>query len=318
MNKNNLSDEEINAILKKNNKTNIKGRIWNILGFITLAYFIYVIFTADGYMNTGELNGYEIMLTCVYILFFCLGIHFTCEADSSAKENAAVPIILTILKEAFENVKYDPQKFLEVKLLQKANIFKFDEVSGSDYVQATYKGVNIKMSDIEISSATDVAFSKGNLAGSEELHFSGLWIVCDFHKKLSTELTLFERRGIGKLFTFGSTQTEYSDFNKKFYISTQNQHEAFYILTPHMMEYIIKMDKKADGDTYMSFLQEGKVHIAINSGMNAFELANLSTNANELRERFRNEILYVTDLIDELHLVDTFFAKNVNNKKKSK
>ena len=38
-----------------------------------------------------------------------------------------------------------------------------------------------------------------------------------------------------------------------------------------MMEFIISMDKKADGDTYFHFQKDGKVHIAINSNRNLFE-----------------------------------------------
>ena len=36
-------------------------------------------------------------------------------------------------------------------------------------------------------------------------------------------------------------------FMKRFCVKAENQQEAYYILTPHMMEYIIKMADKSDG-----------------------------------------------------------------------
>ena len=39
-------------------------------------------------------------------------------------------------------------------------------------------------------------------------------------------------------------------FMKRFCVKAENQQEAYYILTPHMMEYIIKMADKSDGTVY--------------------------------------------------------------------
>ena len=61
------------------------------------------------------------------------------------------------------------------------------------------------------------------------------------------------------------------------------------------------MDERAGGNTYLRFLKEGKVHVAVNSGRNHFEPDNLEdAGLDALRHRFRNEVQYVVDLIDAL------------------
>lgn len=134
-------------------------------------------------------------------------------------------------------------------------------------------------------------------------------MICDFGKTLSAEVKLSKRSKLDRLFRSKGIQTESEEFNKRFCIQSESPVEAFYILTPHMMEYILGMQSKGGGDVYMSFLREGKVHIAINSGRDSFEAEKGTVNAAALREKFVGEIRYITDLIDELRLVDTLYQK---------
>ena len=135
----------------------------------------------------------------------------------------------------------------------------------------------------------------------------------DFGKELSADLLVSKARKkvplLGKR-RKNKVESENAEFNKEFSIYSDSAHDAFYVLTPHMMEYIMEMNKKSQGNSYLRFQKDGKVHIAIDSGRDSFELGSVKKiNVQELREQFIEEIRYITDLIDELRLVDTLYLR---------
>lgn len=228
--------------------------------------------------------------------------------EKRMKEVVGAPIIRSVLKEVFEHVEYSmferlPDHLLEVNEMDFP--FDIDRIEGSDYIRATYHGVQIEMSDIKLIDRQSSGKHTRYVT-----QFEGLWMICDFGKTLSADLLLRERQS--KLFRFAENlfrsddtiETENEEFNDKFIIRSDSEHDAFYILTPHMMEYILQMDRKSAGDTYLRFMRSGKVHIAINSGRDSFEMES-GDDPGLLKQRFVSEIRYITDLIDELRLADT-------------
>lgn len=92
--------------------------------------------------------------------------------------------------------------------------------------------------------------------------------------------------------------------------SCDSVHDAFYILTPNMMEHIMAMDRRAGGKVYLRFLREGKIHVAVNSRRDHFEVGSLNdADLPSLRMKFRGEVRYVTELIDALLTVDTLYKQ---------
>ena len=70
------------------------------------------------------------------------------------------------------------------------------------------------------------------------------------------------------------------------------------------------MADKRGGEVYMSFLRKGKLHIAVKTNRDFFEMGSGSPDAAALRRKFTGEIRYFTDLIDELKLTDTIYKQN--------
>jgi len=101
-------------------------------------------------------------------------------------------------------------------------------------------------------------------------------------------------------------------FSKRFCVSASNPQEAFYILTPHMMEYITAMADKSGGAVYMSFLRNGKMHVAVQTGRDFFELGKTNTDAETLRRKFLGELRWFTDIVDTLRVEDTIYKKEAN------
>ena len=101
-------------------------------------------------------------------------------------------------------------------------------------------------------------------------------------------------------------------FDTRFCVRANNPQEAFYILTPHMMEYITAMADKSGGLVYMSFLRSGKMHVAVQTGHDFFELGKTNTDAETLRQKFLGELRWFTDIVDTLRVEDTIYKKEAN------
>lgn len=224
------------------------------------------------------------------------------------KANFGAPLMRNALSMVFDRVEYEPFRRLpdHVMRLDEMKLpFDVDRIEGSDHVRAMYKGMELEFSDIKL-----VDRRSNGKSTSYVTVFEGLWLVCDFGKPISSGILLRERNGasirfLEKIGHGGNViETENAAFNEKFLIVCEDQHDAFYVLTPHMMEYILEMDARGMGVSYLRFTRDGKVHIAIHTGKDLFEV-DTKTQPDMMIEKFLQEIHYVTGLIDTLHLSDT-------------
>ncbi|MCL1823445.1 MAG: DUF3137 domain-containing protein [Oscillospiraceae bacterium] len=191
---------------------------------------------------------------------------------------------------------------------------KWDKCSGSDMVQGRYKGVNISFSDILLTKR-----KRSGRRTYDETVFKGQWLTIELAKQVDGELKLIER-GAGDKFKRSKSdiETENVAFNQKFQILTNNPHSAFYVLTPHFMDYINSMDMKARAKTSMWFNKSfGKscVHVALNNNSDLFEFNARQINSPysfaPIRDNIKREVRYITGVIDELLLNDYLFNANI-------
>lgn len=217
-----------------------------------------------------------------------------------------------VLSEIFDDVEYDAYRHISPEVIHASGAFPFayDKVSGGDYIKASYRGVGLELCDLMLEEEvrTTSTDSDGNSTSdtSNRIVFVGQWLILDFHKELSADLGVFE--GLRK--QYDQIETENAEFNKRYGISCDSVHDAFYILTPNMMEHIMAMDRRAGGKIYLRFLREGKIHVAVHSRRDHFEVGNLNdANLATLQLKFRSEVRYVTELIDALLAVDTLYKQ---------
>ena len=99
-------------------------------------------------------------------------------------------------------------------------------------------------------------------------------------------------------------RTESEVFNKRFAVKADQEQEAFYILTPHRMENLLKVADRCSGSLYLSFLRNGTIHIFVDSNENFFELGKGKADASDLRNKFRSQIRWYTSMIEALQLTE--------------
>ncbi len=288
-----MSDIELEAKVRKVHKRSMIGVAMIVLGVLGAILCIIPAFFI------GVVAGFIVAV---------VGIIIRKKYADEVKRLISENLVRSALGSVFEDVQYDAFGHIPDSVVENTNMnfpFDFDEISGSDYVRATYQGLNVEMSDLTLVNVTTRVDSDGHIHHDRTTVFRGMWRICDFGKELAADLIISERTAIGKKLGLGGVKTENEAFNKQFHIESGDEHTVFYVLTPHMMEYIVQMDAKGAGDTYMHYTRQGKVHIAINSKRDSFEIGHGKPDVAALREKFLSEIRYVTDLIDELRLVDT-------------
>ena len=250
-----------------------------------------------------------IPLAIVFIVIALIGGYLLEKNSSKLKKLLSDNVINGVIKEALgDAVEYNPWG----KINPGSMVFPFSYncADGSDHIKAVYNGLNIELGDIELIDETeDTDIETGQTETSRNTQFKGQWLTCDFGKELSGEVYISEwtkkdRRSMKSNVTMDNEQ-----FSKRFCVRADNPQEAYYLLTPHMMEYIITMADKSGGTVYMSFMRNGKMHVAVKTVRDFFELGKSNADVGKLRQKFLGELRWFTDIVDTLRVEDTLYKK---------
>ena len=237
--------------------------------------------------------------------------YLSSSSSSTLKKLLSDEIIGSVLKETLgDTVEYNPWGRLEPGYM----VFPFDynKATGSDHIKAVYNGLNIELSDIELINEEETTDADGNTERSSATFFKGQWLICDFGKELSGEVYISERGKKDRIKMNSNVTMDNEQFSKRFCVRASDSQEAFYILTPHMMEYITAMADKIGCTVYMAFRRDGQMHVAVKTGRDFFELGKSEANVEGLRQKFWGELRWFTDIIDTLRVEDTLYKKEIN------
>ena len=292
-----MTNEQLESNLKS---LQIKATITKLLTYAAGAAMIIVWF----------FMGNLVMGLVLLVIALVFG-YLSAKSSSTLKKLLSDNIIGGVLKEALgDAVEYNPWG----KINPGSMVFPFSYncAGGSDHIKAVYNGLNIELGDIELINETENTDENGNTQKNSQTCFKGQWLTCDFGKELSgqvyiSEWTKKDRRSMKSNVTMDNEQ-----FGKRFCVRADDPQEAYYLLTPHMMEYITAMADKSGGTVYLSFLRSGKLHVAVQTGRDFFELGKSNANVGELRQKFLGELRWFTDLVDTLRVEDTLYKKESN------
>lgn len=239
-----------------------------------------------------------------------LGLQWS-KAGGMVKKLLSDNIISAVIKEALgDGVEYNPGG----KIQPGSMVFPFtyNQVSGSDHIRANYNGLNIELGDIELLNVTEDTDENGNTQRQTDTCLKGQWLICDFGKELAGEVYISEWTKKDRRKMKSNVTMDNEAFSKRFCVRADNPQEAYYILTPHMMEYITSMADKSGATVYMSFLRTGKMHVAVKTGRDFFELGKDNVNVGELRQKFLGELRWFTDIVDTLRVEENLYKKESN------
>ena len=252
-----------------------------------------------------------IPLAILFIVFALVGGYQLEKNSSRLKKLLSDNVINDVLKEVLgDAVEYNP--WGRINPGSMVFPFSYNCTDGSDHIKADYNGMSIELGDIELIDETEFTDENGQTEKTKNTQFKGQWLTCDFGKKLAGEVYISEWGKKDRKLMKSNVTMDNEQFSKRFCVRADVPQEAYYILTPHMMEYILTMADKSGGTVYMSFLRNGKMHVAVKTERDFFELGKGNADVGELRQKFSEELRWFTDMIDTLRVEDTLYKKEEN------
>ena len=229
-------------------------------------------------------------------------------------------VVKDALCEIFTDVSFYENEGINKDIIRNTQMMTTgDRFSSNDLVMGRYKSIPFMQSDVHIEDRhTD---SDGDTTYTTI--FRGRWMIFEFNKNFSCDLQVVSRgfsgnmRKGGIFSFFGSkdspkmskVELENTEFNKIFNVFAQSQQEAFYILTPHIMQSLIELYNNSKAPLMLLFVN-GQLHVASQTGKDAFEPSIFrKVNLEYDRQRIIGDIAVITSFADALRLENTIYKK---------
>jgi hypothetical protein len=177
---------------------------------------------------------------------------------------------------------YDANKHISLNdfMMSKLGSKKINKTVGDDYVCGKIDKTVFEFSELIAQYEWEDTDQDGKKVMRVEDHFNGLFFLADFNKHIQGETFVMPdtvERLLGK---FGQSiqksskgelvKLENPEFEKLFAVFSTNQTEARYILTPAIMEGMVKIRKEVGANCYFSFIGE-RVYCGIEFNKALFE-----------------------------------------------
>ncbi|MGB4660020.1 MAG: DUF3137 domain-containing protein [Mobilitalea sp.] len=216
-------------------------------------------------------------------------------------------------RNAFEQITYQSDQGFDKELIKNTGLMCLGNIyTTNDYMQGYYKDVRFERADVKIQQHV----SNGKTSYTVT-YFNGRWLILDFNKEFQFDLQIltkgfYNSKKKGSFFTSDDErrhriELEDVEFNEMFHVFGQDDHEAFYILTPQFMAILKDMASTLDGEFMFGFINN-QLHIAINTGKDAMEHSVLSrVNSFPVEQEVQKEINVIITIIDGLDLDSNIF-----------
>ncbi len=222
------------------------------------------------------------------------------------------------LESVFTDLEYEPDAGISYETIADTKMMSMgDRFHSEDYISGRYRNIFFEQSDVHIEEKHESTDSKGHTTTSYVTLFRGRWMIFDFNKEFRAKLQVVQKgfpsakrkRFFGKKENlFKKVELESEAFNHAFQVYAQNEHDAFYVITPAFMERIQNLAARNTGKLLFCFI-DNRLHIAIHDNKDSFEPGSVFRPIDEQAslDKIRSEIQVITQFVDELELDNNLF-----------
>ena len=196
---------------------------------------------------------------------------------------------------------YYDRGFSEEEVIASGLRKKCSRYHSKDLIEGKSEGINFKCSDV----LQKEVHSNGKTTTVVTV-FQGRFYEFDFPKKFKHNLLLLQPMHFRPFSGFHKIKTENIEFNSELKIYARDDEEAFYILTPQMMERLLYMDDKYLDKISFSFIDE-KLYIAIDSRKDYFDIKPFKQVDSSILTEYQTELNDIKEFINVLQLDETLF-----------
>ncbi len=213
-------------------------------------------------------------------------------------------------KAAFTKVSYEKDQGISQDIIDATDMMTLgNRYYTNDYVMGYYKNVKFERADIKIQQHT-----RSGKSSHTTTYFNGRWLIFDFNKKFHFDLQIISNRFYysQKNKTFFTSKEERrhkleledENFNERFTVYAQDDHEAYYILTPTFME-VLKNMYHSMGSPFMLGFANNQLHVAFNTERDSMEpsiFSSIEEQKQKVKQDVQSEIDAIIKIIDGLDL----------------
>jgi hypothetical protein len=227
--------------------------------------------------------------------------------------------VLKALQSVFTDLVYEPEKGLDESVIRNTQMMNMgDRYSSNDFVSGKYKNINVVQADVHIEEEHESTDSNGHTTRTWVTIFRGKWMIFDFNKTFKANIQVSQKnfgnsriKNWGQKVKYKKVMMEDQAFNNQFKTFAQDEHDAFYILTPALMERIKKLSSSIQGKLLFCFI-DNKLHIGLQNGKDSFEHSIFSEiNEEKVTNEIAQDIKIITNFVDELSLDNDLFRREV-------
>lgn len=208
----------------------------------------------------GIVFGGNLVLVIVGCVILGLGQMIKDKEDNELNKN--------VVYKFFEDVQFNPNTHMLNVSDTNIPLPKHDYCSGSGYVQARYKGLDIELCTIKLTDVTEVLRDETGLwEKNENTVYKGEWMLCNLNQRFNTWLTIYPRGFVD----LKPSKAQNEAFNKKFNLCYGDEGLALEILDPNRLEKIMALSNRKFS---INLNEDGRLYMAIHDG-HGFDSENL-------------------------------------------
>jgi len=239
------------------------------------------------------------------------------------KEAFKAKVIPALVKCVDDRLQYHPEHgLISDYTASKLFMRSYDRYKAEDTITATYEKTRFSFGEVFTEYKTTSTDSKGNRRESWHTIFRGLFFVGDFNKNFNGE-TIIDQDNMERIFgKLGRTfqqwngdragdliRLENPEFEKRFAVYSTDEQECRYILTPSLMERILKINERSGRKICMSF-RNNKVYLAYSIDEDLFEPKVFRQTLKVEDAEFLTKVIdMMSDIVEDLNLNTRIWTK---------
>lgn len=212
--------------------------------------------------------------------------------------------ISTLFAEHFDNIYYRQDDGFQKATIDNMDIFPSGDYiyTSEDYLRGDYQGIHFETADVSIKDPD---------AGQGGCYiFKGRMFIIDTKSKQAESLKVFEKYQSYVMVPPRSQKVslESVKFNDAFDVYSQNDHDAFWILTPQKQEALMELKEKYTHclpvgpqtnsvSHRINFHYRGsKLYVTISGDMNAFNSTTYPIDIDKEKKKFEKDVNVIKDI----------------------
>lgn len=275
-------------------------RITGALAILSFIIGIFAMFYSVMHFHGSFIGMWLFVVAFIFMILFVRRVgHFRSMYKSIVVAKAA--------ENLFDRYEYFPKNGFSYEEIRASGIMAMgNRYKSEDTIEGIYKNVPFRRADMYIAQHT----SNGK-SSHTTVYLRGTWMTFSYNKTFQSDLQIlskdfsFSNTHTSRLFTRAVDRrhtfvTEDMAFNEAFTCTCQDESEAFYLLTPRIMQMLLLLRTEI-GKPFMLGFVDNRLHFVISSHEDHMEPSVFGKcDLNVEVEKVRRELMVIRNVIDSL------------------